>query len=342
MPTTTLKQFVKRRLSERQWQTLAGLAQAARSPGQTLLRPYFSLRASWPVWFYLLNREGRRRYGERPPELTPLQQRIAGELSAQGIAATHLRELFPDQPRLLDDLQRETTALMGRAETKTGKRFLRELWDVMPRLEFQDPFVNLALDETILGIVNTYFAMYAKFYYLTLNLTLPVGTEAAPVQSQRWHRDPEDKRVCKLFLYLTDVDEEAGPFIYIPGSHYGGRWGRLCPQQPPRGCYPPAEAIERAVPPEARKVCTGTAGTVLFCDTSGLHKGGYARSKERIMFTAGYYSRASLWPVRYRRPEDDDGLPETLGGQARYALQPFRHRLSGPFFRRFFKPNLTY
>ena len=51
------------------------------------------------------------------------------------------------------------------------------------------------------------------------------------------------------------------------------------------------------IPPEAIKTFTGKAGTMIFCDTSGLHQGGYATGKERIMSTFGYYSHASLWPV---------------------------------------------
>ena len=44
----------------------------------------------------------------------------------------------------------------------------------------------------------------------------------------------------------------------------------------------------------------GKAGTMIFCDTAGIHRGGYATKNERIMFTAGYRTPASPWPVRYK------------------------------------------
>ena len=39
------------------------------------------------------------------------------------------------------------------------------------------------------------------------------------------------------------------------------------------------------VPKNDIRVCTGRAGTVVFCDTTTLHRGGYATKSERTMFT---------------------------------------------------------
>jgi hypothetical protein len=49
-------------------------------------------------------------------------------------------------------------------------------------------------------------------------LTLSQPTENKPLSySQLWHLDHDDKRVCKLFIYLTDVrDTKDGPLTFIP------------------------------------------------------------------------------------------------------------------------------
>ncbi len=49
-------------------------------------------------------------------------------------------------------------------------------------------------------------------------LTLSRPTENKPLSySQLWHLDHDDKRVCKLFIYLTDVRDTAdGPLTFIP------------------------------------------------------------------------------------------------------------------------------
>ncbi|MGZ3306188.1 MAG: phytanoyl-CoA dioxygenase, partial [Asticcacaulis sp.] len=37
--------------------------------------------------------------------------------------------------------------------------------------------------------------------------------------AQRFHRDYDCARSFKLFLYLTDVDDDSGPHVYVRGSH---------------------------------------------------------------------------------------------------------------------------
>mgnify|MGYP001604445116 CR=1 FL=1 len=282
---------------------------------------FFRARSWRPVWLYL-NRYSRALYQRNRRPLNPVQHRLMEDLKRDGIAAVALSELFPGE-NVFAELRSYTDRLIDQAETKTNKEFLRFLWDATPVLELDNPFVRLSLRDKILDIVNAYMDLAAHFYYLTLNVTMPVPEGSQAVQSQRWHRDPEDKRMCKVFLYLTDVDEGAGPFPYVRGSQYGGKWGRLFPQQPPAGCYPPAGAIERIVPSSDIHVGTARAGTLIFCDTSGLHRGGYATQRERVMFTGGYCSSASPWPLRFKYPENSDEELKRLNFDPvqRHALQ---------------------
>jgi len=119
-----------------------------------------------------------------------------------------------------------------------------------------------------------------------------ISSGTSPQQSQGWHRDPGDKKICKIFLYVNDVDETAGPFMYVRGSQYGGVYRRFFPQRLPRGYYPPEGAVEKIIPSTEIQTLTGKAGTIIFADTTGIHRGGYATKKERIMFTAAYSSGA--------------------------------------------------
>jgi hypothetical protein len=36
---------------------------------------------------------------------------------------------------------------------------------------------------------------------------------------QAFHRDSEDWRYLKILVYLSDVDDGAGPHVYLHGSH---------------------------------------------------------------------------------------------------------------------------
>ncbi|MBI2056311.1 MAG: hypothetical protein HYT37_02935 [Candidatus Sungbacteria bacterium] len=291
---------------------------------------YFRLRMVWPVWKYGVNMRPNRLWESEKRELGGVAARIVRDLEENGIAIAHCDEFFPDNKMLeelkayAEVLQREKTDRVV-AKEKVSKPFLMNLFEPTPVINFQNPFHSFALYPNIVDIVNAYFGLYAKLYYLTLNITLPVGSGAAAIASQRWHRDPEDRRMCKVFLYLNDVDETAGPFMYAAKSCYGLKYGSLFPQKPPIGAYPDVSTLEKTIDKEDVKVCTGRVGTIIFCDTSGLHKGGYATAKERVMFTAGYRTNGAVTPNRIRYPEN---YREKLSAMkfspaAQYAAAPF-------------------
>jgi hypothetical protein len=90
------------------------------------------------------------------------------------------------------------------------------------------------------------------------------------------------------------VDEEAGPFQYVKGSTAGGRYGDLWPWEPLKKGYPPEDLVERNVPESEVMTLTAPAGTIILCDTAGFHRGGFAKSKPRIMSKHTYVSPATV------------------------------------------------
>ena len=311
-----------------------------------VIHPYCAIRTLWPVWYYISNQKGRRIFQERPPQLHAVQQRIVDDFQRYGVAVSHLDELFPGQ-NLLPALQQYTQERAASAEVKSGKQFLRYLWDAVPMFDFKNPFLTIALDKRVLDIMNSYLDVWGKFYFFTLNITDPMPEGSKPQQSQRWHRDSEDKRIPKIFIYLNDVDEGAGPFICVKESHYGGKWRSLFRQRPPHGSRAPYGKVEEIVPKDDIKVCTGRAGTIVFFDTSGLHKGGYATKKERIMFTGVFASGASYKYTNHRGFRYPDKFWQKLDvaqlcDEARFAVTqstpslPLRivNRLGNPWIER--------
>ena len=292
---------------------------------------YFRVRMWKPVWFGVVNRKERNLWKTQKIVLNNTEQRIRADLLTKGIAIAHWRELFGDTSfqelkTYAESLRKEKAGQRnGETSAKLSKPFLENLFLPSPMINFENPFHRFALAPSVISVVNAYLGVCAKLYYVTLNITIPVGENGAAVASQRWHRDPEDRRMCKVFLYLNDVDENAGPFIYVTKSCYGLKYGSLFPQKPPIGIYPDAAELEKNIAKEDIKVCTGRAGTIIFCDTSGLHKGGFAKTGERIMFTAGYRTNGAVTPNRVRYP---DHYPEKLGEMnfppaSEYAATPF-------------------
>jgi hypothetical protein len=287
-------------------------------------RPYYSIRTAYPVWHGLLNHDSVVRFAVHPPTLSHVQQRISSDLRACGIACTTLQELIPEKPDLLSDLQERVHALRAQAVQNRKKPYLLNLFETIPVLDVEDPFFRFMLSSHVVDAVNAYLGMWSKFYSTVLNVTLPIPPGEEASQSQRWHRDPEDRQMCKVFLYLSDVDETSGPFTYVQGSQDGGPHRHLFPQRPPHGYYPPDGAVEARIPREDIRVCTGLAGSVIFADTSGLHKGGYATAKERIMLTSGFLTSASPRGVFFKHPSDSQAL-STLSPQIAYAVTGKRY-----------------
>lgn len=283
------------------------------------LRPYFELRSWQPIW-KALNIEPRQLFATSRPTVSEAQAAVIRRLSVDGIAVTHLDDLFPRR-NLLAEMQEAVKKLEPSASPNLKKTYLTQLVPLYRTLDFSDPFVRFSLSLEILHCVSGYFEMWPKLYYYTLGITNPVEAEVAPRQSQNWHRDPEDRKMCKTFIYLTDVDESSGPFIYVKRSARGHTWGSFYPQKPPNGRYPPEGAVERHISAEHIQTCTGRAGTVIFADTSGLHKGGYATEKRRVMSTTGFVTKACPRGVFYMRPENFEQESLTLNPLARYALK---------------------
>lgn len=310
-----------------------------------LFRSYHRTRNLWPIWYYVLNREPRFVMRAHQSDMSEaITSSLIADIRRDGIAVTHLEKLFPSislqelktfidrslaQPRIREEIEMHEKMIAGRIdggdERKGGGKYLKDFivepWGSTGNnilSDFESPFIKMSLDKRILGIVASYMGMAPKFRAYSLRMTLPVPAGAREYFSQRWHRDPEDMRMLKMFVYVTDVmSESEGPFIYVKGSHLGGPMSHLFPQRPPGATYPEKEEVEKVVSSRDLKICTAPAGTIIFADTAGLHKGGYTTTKARLMYTGTYSSKASLSKVHLTCKKDIRELKPL----ARYALE---------------------
>lgn len=151
-----------------------------------------------------------------------------------------------------------------------------------PSLRADSPWLQVALSDVLLGVVNAYRGGPSRLVDLDQWYTVPFGARHDRVASQRWHRDPEDQHVLKVFTYFSDVDGDSGPFQYVPSSAKGGRYGDLYPWGESKW-YPPQDELAERIPESEHFSAEGPRGTVVLCDTSGLHRGGFARATPRVM-----------------------------------------------------------
>ncbi len=261
---------------------------------------YSDLKYFKPVW-QLVNRKAIKSFQSNRPVLSPAQERILNQLNADGIATTSLEELFPNK-NILQELTEYLKKRSHREYQNFKKPFLIDLIPEVPELGVEVPFFNLAIDKTILDIVNSYLGLHSVLYYYNIRKTKLSG-DALPTHSQNWHRAPQESKNCRVYIYLSDVTEDSGPFMYVPQSTKGGKYAHVAKQTSRTRGYESAEQIEAKVVRSDIMTVTGKAGTVIICDSTGLHRGGYSNKDTRVMSTFGYSAPSFRENINYSYPE---------------------------------------
>ena len=237
----------------------------------------------------------RDRLCDEPEIRDPQLEGIFDRLRDEGIAIARFEELFGSRElfdaarargREIYDRHKETPQV----ESFDEKSFLTSL---LPKeLGADDPFVRIALHPNVLQVVNAYLGMRSMLRAVELWLTQPTAGPA--VQTQLWHRDGDDVMNAKLFVYLTDVRRESGPFTYAPATHPVGTRREL-PERDDRG-RSTDEQLGKIVGEDQWLVATGDAGTVVLADTCGYHKQLKPESEERLVLMIQYTSGTPHYP----------------------------------------------
>ena len=168
--------------------------------------------------------------------------------------------------------------------------------------------LEIATDPLRLGIAQTFLGAVPQVITVAAWWSFAQAEQAKA--AQLFHLDMDDYRFFKFFIYMTDVDEEAGPHVFVPTTN---RQETL------------VAARQRAPSPEAFDNWMGTlrksdedvlaafgiepvhimgkAGSNFIACTRGIHKGLLPKSKNRLICQVAY----GITPQRV-----DEHLPVTL------------------------------
>ncbi len=282
------------------------------------------------------NPASRELFGSNPPSLDDSQRQILAGLESDGYCVVPLSELFSDD--LWEELAQDAAQYSREIEAqlsgdkpkkdkppKPGKAPKKEKFFMGRRykktpLTMDSPWLKLGASTRMLDTINSYLGMWSKLSYADQWYTPPRGSEADRLGSMRWHRDYNDQHLVKVFVYLVDVDEGTGPFEYVPGSAKSGPYAEVWPWQPAGETYPPQDEFAQRIPSSAVRTFTAPAGSMIFCNTSGFHRGGFATEKHRDIFVYNYVSPAALEALVDRNFDlDPSGLGD-LDEVQRFAL----------------------
>jgi len=143
--------------------------------------------------------------------------------------------------------------------------------------------LEIANHPLVLGVIEKIFG--CKPTISQLGIWWSLTGHDAPEQAEFYHRDVDDWKFIKLFVYLTDVDEGSGPHKFIRTSQ---NQAKLLPIHR----YTDKEVFE-AFGIDKQMIFTGEAGTCFLENTFGFHKGQMPSTRNRLLFQAQY----SLFPI---------------------------------------------
>lgn len=295
-------------------------------------------RRSPLVWRFYHNLKPTLNYRFKPG-LKPISaetDRVLRDLNADGIAVTSVEALLGAEGVELFRLVRDEIAghdvrdsgPIAEARVKAqnpvngDEKAFNYSYIVGKRtLTWSDAPLRFALQSSILRLANRYFGMLTRIRYC--NVWRTFATQAPARDSQLWHRDRDDHLTVKMFVYLEDVDEGAGPFQYAKGTHPKGperREPQGKPERPGGPLRTTDEEMAAIVPRDRWHLAVGKAGTIIFADTRGYHCGGRARERDRMMFIAMFVSSSTPPPAAGHIDPGANGAPLPDDRERRFAL----------------------
>jgi hypothetical protein len=135
----------------------------------------------------------------------------------------------------------------------------------------------------VLALASAYLRCKPTLSSVGVRWSFPRADRQA--RTQEYHRDLDDWRFLKLFIYLTDVDEGGGPHSYVRGSHKTGFGLKALAYA--------RDDIERRYGSEAIADVLGARGTTFMADTLGIHCGLPPTERPRLILQVQY----SLLPI---------------------------------------------
>lgn len=165
--------------------------------------------------------------------------------------------------------------------------------------------VRFALQPRLLEMAACYLGEFP--YIAAVEIYFSFGTRDAEWQSsQLWHRDYDDRKMVKLFLYCSDVEEVGdGAFTYIPKEYSRKIKNSFFPKRIDDA------SIARQIPNNTIQKRMGPVGTAFYIDTHACYHLGsrMALGKKRLAYCVTYITTGNLWhfdnKIRINTPLSD-------------------------------------
>jgi len=201
-----------------------------------------------------------------------------------------------------DFIQNELSIIQNnpglRMERSGGKPFEITHYHYLNRaLNLNDgSFINLYLNDYFTQIATKFLNVDDPKIFNVLAWIHSWNNNFGRQHSQNWHRDREDFKLLKIFIYHSEVNENNGPFEYVPKSFCGGDFYGLYEGRTTYWDYA-SDSENRGNPKSQAEIdkcdetCisfTGKPGDIIMVNNSGFHRGGFVSEGIRVMSHALY------------------------------------------------------
>ena len=153
-------------------------------------------------------------------------------------------------------------------------------------------FVRYALQPRLVAAVTEFFGEVPWLLEVEFFVSRPTEPGCKLSESQLWHRDHDDSKILKLFVYFNDVlNPGDGPFTFLPPSK-----SRLV-----KNTFIPGRVEDKTVAglgldPYIKEVY-GKKGAAFFIDTARCyHMGSRCTTQNRFAYSLTFTTMAPLYP----------------------------------------------
>ncbi len=234
------------------------------------------------------------------PLLSTTDMTLVEAIASEGIVVTSLATLsIPSTPQMLQ-VAKKLVLEMPHNISKTEHKFVVHATN---KQILENPEIFYwGLQQRLLNIIENYLGLPVAYHHPSFRRDVVNQVEE---RTRLWHLDKEDRKMIKLIVYLNDVNEDGGPFQYIPLSFSP----KIIRSLEYNYGYVQAKTMQQVISPLNWKSCTGSSGTVIMADTARIfHRGKIPTNLDRFAVFFDYTSQSPKHPFYCQRPLTEENL----------------------------------
>lgn len=222
------------------------------------------------------------------PVLSSTDWAIVETLETEGVAVTSLEQLsIPSTPQLLEAAKNLIPEIPRAISGDENEFVVHATSEQM--MEYPEIFL-WGLEQRLLNIAENYLGLPVAYHGSYFRRDIANQVEK---KSRLWHMDSEDRKLFKVIVYLNDINDERGPFQYIPKDITS----KVADSLKYKTGYIKDKTLQQVISQSNYKSCTGPSGTVVIAGTASVfHRGKIPVSCDRFSVFFDYTSRQPKFP----------------------------------------------